>query len=180
MKDAGPVWSRVLSIGEVPDDGLHVDIIADATTRAALARTAGLRGLPRLEASFDLVRTGKDKLHVVGEISADLQQDCVVTLEPIEQTIFEPVELVFVPGSDPSQKHAVAEATVALNDSEPPEPLRDGTVDLGAIATEYLLLAIDPFPRKEGAVFEPPAIGGPESNPFAALAALKKRPPDGE
>jgi hypothetical protein len=50
----------------------------------------------------------------------------------------------------------------------------DGVVDLGAIATEFLILGIDPYPRKPGAVFEPPQSGDGEASPFAALAALKK------
>ena len=45
-----------------------------------------------------------------------------------------------------------------------------GCVDLGAIATEYFLLGIDPYPRKEGAVFEPRLAKDPAANPFAALA----------
>ncbi len=40
-------------------------------------------------------------------------------------------------------------------DDEPPEPLVDGKIDLGAIATEFLLLGIDPYPRKAGAEFAP-------------------------
>ncbi len=36
----------------------------------------------------------------------------------------------------------------------------DGTVDLGAIATEFFLLGIDPYPRKEGAEFEAPKVAG--------------------
>ena len=48
------------------------------------------------------------------------------------------------------------------------------SVDLGAVATEFLLLGIDPYPRKPGAVFDAPATGDPAGHPFAALAALKK------
>ena len=40
---------------------------------------------------------------------------------------------------------------------DPPEVLHDGAVDLGAVATEFLLLGIDPYPRKPGAVFDAPA-----------------------
>jgi hypothetical protein len=56
-----------------------------------------------------------------------------------------------------------------------PEPLVRDTVDLGGIATEFLVLGIDPYPRKPEAAFEPPpAEDAPAANPFAALAALKK------
>jgi hypothetical protein len=44
------------------------------------------------------------------------------------------------------------------------------------IATEYCLLGIDPYPRKEGAVFETSARQEPPENPFAALEALRNTP----
>ena len=50
-------------------------------------------------------------------------------------------------------------------------------IDLGAVATEFLILGIDPYPRKPGAVFEAPAAGEGGGHPFAALAALKKGRP---
>ena len=50
----------------------------------------------------------------------------------------------------------------------------DGTIDLGAIATEFLILGIDPYPRKPGIVFDAPRTGEASGHPFAALAALKK------
>ena len=36
-----------------PKTGRHFDLVADADTRAAVARVAGLRDLPRLEANFE-------------------------------------------------------------------------------------------------------------------------------
>jgi hypothetical protein len=46
---------------------------------------------------------------------------------------------------------------------------------LGAIATEFLLLGIDPYPRKAGAEFSPQKSEDGSAKPFAALEALKKR-----
>jgi hypothetical protein len=59
---------------------------------------------------------------------------------------------------------------------EPPEPLENGIVDLGAVATEFLILGIDPYPRKPGAEFTPAKTRQEGEHPFAALAALKKKP----
>ncbi|MND03201.1 hypothetical protein D3C83_229160 [compost metagenome] len=54
--------------------------------------------------------------------------------------------------------------------------LHGGTVDLGALAAEFLVLGIDPYPRKPGASFEAPATADdPAAHPFATLAALKKK-----
>jgi len=56
-----------------------------------------------------------------------------------------------------------------------PEPLIGGGVDLGALAIESLILGLDPYPRKPGAVFETPQDVNPDQGPFAALGRLAKR-----
>jgi hypothetical protein len=60
-----------------------------------------------------------------------------------------------------------------------PEPLEGGIVDLGALATEFLILGLDPYPRKPGAVFVPPQGADLDQGPFAALGRLAKRRNDG-
>ncbi len=60
---------------------------------------------------------------------------------------------------------------------DPPEPIDNGMIDLGRVATDALFLAIDPYPRKPDAVFEPLVdAADPEDHPFAALKALKLEP----
>ena len=49
-------------------------------------------------------------------------------------------------------------------------------IDLGALATEFLLIGIDPYPRKPDATFQAPEVEDDSTRPFAALAALKKGP----
>jgi hypothetical protein len=50
-----------------------------------------------------------------------------------------------------------------------------GVVDLGAVATEFLTLGIDPYPRKPGAEFAAPPAADNTPKPFAGLAALKNK-----
>ncbi|WP_409726981.1 YceD family protein [Pseudorhodoplanes sp.] len=173
------IWSRRIALADVPDEGLHVALTADAETRAALARAAGLRALPRLQANFDLRKTGISCLHVQGEILATVGQNCVVTLEDIENTLHEPVDLIFESDRSGQPEGEDQETSFAFTDVDPPEPLVGGAVDLGAIATEYFLLGIDPYPRKHGAVFEGGEPDSSAESPFAALAALKRPPAEG-
>jgi hypothetical protein len=167
-------WSVPIAIHEVPETGRRLELSADAQTRAGVAAAAGLRSLPRLEASFDVSRHGREGLRVVGQISATVGQVCVVTLEPIESTVEEQVDLVFAPpppvGADQDGEPKLGQIEDA------PEPLINGTLDLGLLATEFLMLGIDPYPRKPGATFETPAAADDGNRPFAALAALKRRP----
>jgi hypothetical protein len=98
----------------------------------------------------------------------------VVTLEPVENEIRETVDLVFVPGAVTLASESEVEDSVP-GAEEPPETLVEGTVDLGALAIEFLILGIDPYPRKPGAVFEDVSVGDAPSHPFAALAKLKEK-----
>jgi len=47
--------------------------------------------------------------------------------------------------------------------------------DLGALATEFLVLGVNPHPRKPGAEFGSLKVGDDSPHHFAALEALKKR-----
>jgi uncharacterized metal-binding protein YceD (DUF177 family) len=175
MTDLQSVWSNPVSIDAIPEQGMHVDLTADDTVRAEIARIATLRDLPRLTASFDITREGSDAIRIDGEVSATVGQNCVVTLEPIENTIQEPINLLVTAKAAGSMADAEGKITVDFDRTDQVEPITDGTVDLGAIATEYFLLGIDPYPRKEGAEFEAPKIAeDPAKHPFAALQALKK------
>jgi Large ribosomal RNA subunit accumulation protein YceD len=165
-------WSVPVALHEVPETGRHLDLVADERVRAAVARLAGVTSLPRLAASFDLSPRGRTGLHVVGRVSATVGQICVVSLEPIENEVDEPIDLLF---SSIATSSSPPGAEVEIPVEDVPEPLVDGSVDLGALATEFLLLGIDPYPRKPGAVFQAPAPADDTAHPFAALAALKNR-----
>lgn len=166
-------WSVPVARADIPADGKRFDLVADETTRAAVARVAGVRSLPRLQATFHVARHGSEGLRVDGEVSATVGQDCVVTLEPLENEVNEPVNLTFAPPGSPLVAGDDARA-VEVIDPDEPEPLIGDTIDLGVLVTEFLIVGIDPYPRKPGATFEPPAVESDASHPFAALAALKK------
>jgi uncharacterized metal-binding protein YceD (DUF177 family) len=167
-------WSVPLAVSEVPETGRHIDLAADARARAAVAKLAGLAALPRLEATLDVMPRGRGGLRVVGRVSATVVQTCVVTLEPIENEVDEPVDLVFVPAGElPAPGRDGGDVEVPLEDA--PEPLVGGHIDLGAIATEFFILGVDPYPRKPDAVFHSPVAGDDSVHPFASLAALKRK-----
>jgi hypothetical protein len=170
-RTSGHPWRVWVAQTEVPDTGLHLDLTAEEKVRADIAKLAGVAALPRLEATFDVTRRGRSGLHVIGQVSATVGQICGVTLEPMENEINEAVDLVFVPAAAGGE-HDCREVKVPLEDA--PEVLVDGAVDLGALATEFLILGVDPYPRKLGTVFEAPSVGDDVAQPFAALAALKK------
>ncbi|MDR3420866.1 MAG: DUF177 domain-containing protein [Xanthobacteraceae bacterium] len=171
-KHAPLPWRFAVAVEDVAETGERFELVADAEICAALARIAGLRELLRLQANFDVTRHGDAGLRVVGRVCAIVGQACVVTLEPLVNEVAEEIDLLFVPPA--AAEPEGTETAAPGEDNEEAEPLIGGSIDLGALAAEFLLLGINPYPRKPGAVFAPPPDARPNEGPFAALAALKK------
>jgi uncharacterized metal-binding protein YceD (DUF177 family) len=174
--DQADPWSVRIEVEQIPDTGLHRDLEADQTARDGMAELAGLREILSASASLDVTPERGGRFHVTGRVQARIGQTCVVTLDPIENEIDEPIDLIFAPPDQiPELADLVDEAAESEEDvPDPPEPIENGMIDLGRVATDAVFLAIDPYPRKPDAVFEPlVAAPDPEEHPFAALKALK-------
>jgi hypothetical protein len=167
-----------VTVAHIPHTGLHRELEASAAERRAMADIAGLREILSAHAAFDLTPKSGSRVHVTGRVRARIGQTCVVTLDPIESEIDEEVDLMFAPEAEARR---LADLIEEGQDSEkppevadPPEPIIGGIIDLGRLATDALFLAIDPYPRKPGTVFETEvAAPDPEDHPFAALKALQ-------
>lgn len=178
-----PPLSRPLSVTEVPPEGLEIEIVATDSERAALAKVNDIPAVLSLTAALRARRWRGEGLEVTGELSARVRQTCVVTLEDFESDIVEPVDLRFAPPQEtprPRSRRRDAEPEPVEHDAlsdDPPDALMDGAVDLGEIASEFLTLALDPYPRKPGAEFVEP---GPEKaddavSPFARLRSARDK-----
>lgn len=169
-------WSVPLSVAQIPDTGLHRDIEAGKAVREAMAELAGLREILSANASLDVTPQSGGRVHVTGRVRARIGQTCVVSLDPIENDLDEAIDLIFAPPEQiPELADLVDEAAESEADiPDPPEPIENGMIDLGRLATDALLLGIDPYPRKPDAVFDVPVVPpDPEDHPFAALKALQ-------
>jgi uncharacterized metal-binding protein YceD (DUF177 family) len=172
-------WRVPLAVAQIAETGLHRDLEADQAVRNAVADVGGLREVLSVQASFDVTPTSGGRFHVAGRVRARVGQTCVVTLEEIETDIDEPIDLIFAPPEQiPEMATLVDEAEEGDEETpDPPEPIENGMIDLGRVATDALYLAVDPYPRKPGAVFEPVVeAADPEDHPFAALKVLKAEP----
>ena len=187
QQDRPDPWRVPVIVAQVPERGLHRELDADEAQRRAMAEMAGIREVVSAHASLDVTPKSGGRFHVAGSVRARIGQNCVVTLDPIEAEIDEPIDLMFAP---PEQIPALSDLADDANDDgddvDPPEPIEGGIIDLGRLAMDALFLGIDPYPRKPDAVFDheitPP---DPEDHPFAALKALKtkskaKRKPKGK
>jgi Large ribosomal RNA subunit accumulation protein YceD len=164
-------WHVPVRREDVPDTGLHLALEADEEVRGRLAVLTGVLGVPQLGITADLTRHGEG-LRAAGRVTGRVTQTCVVTLEAIENTVDEPFDVLFVP---PDIAGAAPAGPGPKDVDDTREPLVDGAADIGAVATQFFLLGIDPYPRKPGAVFASPAEDRAADSPFASLERLKGR-----
>ena len=182
MADKPDPWSVPVTVAQIPEAGLHRDIEAGPAARSAMAEAADLREILSAHAALDVTPKGGGRFQVAGRVRARIGQTCVVCLDPIENDIDEAIDLIFAP---PEQIPQLSDLVDESGESEaeipdPPEPIENGVIDLGRVATDALFLGINPYPRKPDAVFEPPVVAeDPEDHPFAALKALRldQKPP---
>ena len=175
MNPADP-WHARVAVAQIPDTGLHRAFEASPAVREVMAKIADLREILSASAWFDMRLKSGGRVHVTGRVHARIGQVCVVTLEPIDNEINEDIDLIFAPTEQiPRLSELVDDAAESNTEVlDPPEPIVDGVIDLGRLATDALFLAVDPYPRRPDAVFEPAAeVNDPEDHPFAALKALK-------
>lgn len=170
---SGPI-RHVVNVRTLPRKGRDEAFEADAEARERLARHLDVRGVDAFAAEAEVMPWRSDGVRIAGRLRATLQQDCVVTLDPLSVEVDEPFEALFVPEGSPlaPRREGDAQLLVDAEGDDPPETFEGDTLDLGAVWTEFLTLAVDPYPRKEGAGIEA-GEGEEKPSPFAALAALK-------
>ena len=164
-----PEFSRPVRLTPDPRD---VVLEASGPERAALAARFGILGIRALSARLSLRPEPGGTVRARGMLSAEVEQACVVTLEPVRQRVEAALDLrILGEGEAPADE-----------DPDSPDEIesRGGIVDLGEAVAEQLSLALDPYPRAAGAELpplDPPEPPEPEPepkpNPFAALAKLR-------
>lgn len=168
------ILSRQVSVAEPP--AAPIEIVANQAERTALAAAYDLVGVKALSATVGVSAAPGGGVIVEGRVIADIVQTCVVSLVPVDEHIDETFQVRFV--RDPGNLPKVgAEVVVDPAAPDPPELLEGPTIDIGELAEEYFVLAIDPYPRAPGAALPADVVDdteSPEDSPFAALAKLAK------
>src|SRR5690348_12211906 len=153
-------------------DGDRLDLAADETERGVIAKRLGLPSIDCLDAHVTLTRTG-DNVRAEGRLAAALDQNCVVTGDPVAAHVDEPFALLFMPeprASRPDEEIELGEEDCDVVFYE------GGVIDLGTAIADTLALSLDPYPRSAGAdaaLKEAGVMSEAEASPFAALAKLR-------
>lgn len=207
-------WSfdAPFDVAALPAEGMSFELVADAALREEFARLNNLVALFALTLSCTLKPMPSGRVRLTGMLHADVEQACVVSLEAFPARVEEPIALEFARADagalghfsqeDWDMTHFVKTKTGAgphypsafdgahgpdgdMSGDDAPEPLQDGKIDFAALASEFLILGLDLYPRKPGAEFAPKIFGedepvtgktvGTPSSPFAVLADFRQK-----
>ena len=164
------IWGRKLRIDEIPEKGKFLRLSAAEADRARIARNLDLVDLSHLEAELKIT-PWFDGVEIAGRWSAALAQACIVTLERLDSELSGQFVVRIVPeGSDLAADHT---GDIDPDADDPPDITEDGEFHPASYVIEHLSLELDPYPRKEGAEYQPPAPDRSLS-PFAVLKDFKK------
>ncbi|MEM8795209.1 MAG: DUF177 domain-containing protein [Pseudomonadota bacterium] len=174
--DLTPLAPRTVSVGSLPRTGRHVVMtLTDAETKA-IEESFDLAEIKAFEARLLVERLEKDTVRVTGTLSADVVHHCVVSLEPVPQKVTEEVDVKLVPETTGDQFMTDEDGALIITlDEDVPDTYRGGTVDVGALALEFLALGLDPYPHAPDVTFTPEQENDGAGSPFAKLIAIKDK-----
>jgi hypothetical protein len=165
--------SRPISLSRIGPGGLTVVVRATPEECVAVAARMGIPAIRSLECRFRLTPWGdqgsdaRGSIHAEGRLHAQVTRECVVSAEDFETAVEDEFSICFVPSG-----HERDDADLPDPDLPDEVPYDGDTIDLGEATAEQLGLALDPYPRIEGATL-PALEDEADVSPFAILA----RPP---
>jgi uncharacterized metal-binding protein YceD (DUF177 family) len=161
----------MFDLSDLSDAGAEVTIRPGTEQRARLADWAGVNAVDDFAAQVTLRRRSANRFSYEAELTADIVQSCVVTLEPVPSHLALRVGRTLHLTRLPQGISAADEQSPASDEGR--EEIQDSHYDLAGPLLEEFLLAIEPYPRCPGVVFEPPADAARPESPFAVLKTLK-------
>ena len=167
MSAAAPEFSRLVPLARLGSEIFRQQIEATKDECDRLARRLDLIAIERLAATVTLRRQAGEIVLLEAVFEAELEQICVVTLEPVPAKVCQSFSLIYGPVDE-----ALSEIELDVDDPVF-EPLTGDAIDIGEAVAQELSLALPEFPRAPDAEIEA-AAAEPIDAGFGALAGLAK------
>jgi hypothetical protein len=166
-------WSIDVNSVHAP---LSLSYDADNHELEALKRYAQVEDVTSFKAQVRVAPLPAGKFKVTGRLLAGAVQASVVDLSAVPAAIDETFTVEFWPQELIKDGN---EEAVSFEE-DPPEPIAGGRIAIGEFLCELFSVSLDPYPRNPNEAFSwEPAEKEPRVTPFAELAKLHQKKPDG-
>ncbi|MGB7204714.1 MAG: DUF177 domain-containing protein [Anderseniella sp.] len=176
-------FSRIVDVSKIDAEGADETITASQEECDLLSLRFGVESVSSVMASVNIQPWRRGGFRVRGTATARVTQICVVTLEPFESDVTARLDRIFV--DRPKSLTAISGEIEISPDEEEIGEVVNGDIELGEFTVEELLLELDPYPRKDGALLSQTEFGPKDSirtvasqddsgkpNPFEVLRKL--------
>ena len=171
----------MLPVQEVERDGRSYHLEASEADCKALVERFDLVDFKKLTADVTVQDRGTEEgIFVSGKLKAAYTQRCIVSLEPVEESLETEFSLMLVDAETADRMDA---DEVYLDDNAPEYDALDGDmIPLGEVVVQTVSINMNPYPRAEDAKL---SVGNKKDisvneaelekpNPFAVLAEMRK------
>jgi len=175
--DIAATWTYATA--DIPARGIDTTRTATAAEREALAAKLEILGLERLVVRYRITPLANGRFRLSGTVDARVVQACVVTLDPVETTLEEAMDVEFHPSEAPAGSAAPSDEEMSALEAEEHEPIEHGRLEVGRIVTETVGASLPAYPRAPDAALEQHEAGPGDTGstgPFASLANWKPKP----
>lgn len=170
--EPSPEFSYEIEVRDLGKQGKVFQLAANEEERARIAARLGAPAVQKLEGELR-VSAAKAVIRVEGSLEAEMTRECVASLEEMQETVADRFDIDFL--------REAPEEESTEEDLDAPEVHEGDRLDLGELLVQQLALAMDPFPRKEGAQSLAEAYAPKETlSPFAALKGVLAKDDDNQ
>ncbi len=188
-------FTRIVPLDKVCGGLRGGHLTAGPADLVAIAERVGLLALRDFVVTYDILpQRGGRVFRLEGHLTAQVVQACVVTLDPVDSELEAGFGQDYVLAGTQDLSQTAVEEDLALDPFGPetPEVLSPNGLDVGDLAVQTLILALDPYPHgagagaqdrvtiSEGVEFTPAnapeeVLKMGEDSPFSVLKGLKDR-----
>lgn len=180
MTEKALPFSRPYRTDDIPASGVTGSIELDNDQRSAVAGLLDIPDVKMFQFTYKLDRGQQGRFKLAGRLKVHAEQECVITLEPLDYHLDETIEISLWPPKDVEIAEKLAEEEGRTVQLDGPEPIQDGIIDVGQLAYEHLASTLDPFPKAADAAFNWQDSNhenddDPPNKPFAGLDELLRK-----
>lgn len=173
-------FRRLVHLPSLESGPQTLTFTATAEECEALAERYGISRVMGLSAVAELDPSPEGGVEAELSLDADVEQQSVVSLKPVQSHIAERWHVSYLPKSQIKEPEKAGEEMEIEAEEADIEPIEGESIDIGETIAQQLSLALDPYPRLEGESLEDYWRSSDEEerpadrNPFEILRKLKQ------
>jgi uncharacterized metal-binding protein YceD (DUF177 family) len=147
--------SKRIDISRIKPTGEALEVEPAADLYILIAEYLNVEAVSDFKARLKVMPWADRGAHVTGSLTAEIEQACVVTGDPVSSDITINIDRKFIAATDPLKRKPRiedGEMIFEFDEEDDPDEITDGRLEIWEMLLEEVLLVMDPFPRSDAGV----------------------------